>query len=344
MNVMVDVVPAKPHDGTTLASSMSPLLQTVGEPEWSMVRLQGVMGHAFQFHMVAGGGGVMHDNLDWSHAKDIIPELGQFQAFDASNNNPVDDLPSLKKEARDAVLGSLQRGVPVLAWQPMSLEQKQGKDPANHAYCWGLIVGYNDAEETYTIRHPFVPVDYTVRYDELGPADPGGWFGLRIWKQPRTKHSRELHVTELQNALSFARGTMFTDENFVRADGRQAAPYGFAAYETWRDAFESDQVPLGPGHHHAEVLLDRRTAAAAYMRELVGIFPEASQALETAASHYDREVEIVEGLREIILDARKKEAMSDDERVEVRRLLDEALAADRSAVAQIEAVLKILVN
>ncbi|MBT4098254.1 MAG: hypothetical protein HOE86_11445, partial [Gemmatimonadetes bacterium] len=76
----------------------------------------------------------------------------------------------------------------------------------------------------------------------------------------------------------------------------------------------------------------------------VGIFPEASQALETAASHYDREVEIVEGLREIILDARKKEAMSDDERVEVRRLLDEALAADRSAVAQIEAVLKILVN
>jgi hypothetical protein len=63
MNVMVDVAPAKPHDGTTLASSLSPLMQTVGEPEWSMVSLQGVMGHAFQCQMVVGGGGVMHDNL-----------------------------------------------------------------------------------------------------------------------------------------------------------------------------------------------------------------------------------------------------------------------------------------
>ena len=78
-----------------------------------MARLQGVMGHAFQFKMIKGGGGVMHDNLDWGHAVRIIPELGQFRAFDANKNNPVDDLPSYKRDARDAVLGSLQWGVPV---------------------------------------------------------------------------------------------------------------------------------------------------------------------------------------------------------------------------------------
>ena len=89
-------------------------------------------------------------------------------------------------------------------------------------------------------------------------------------------------------------------------------------------------------------MLDRRTAAAAYMRELVEIFPEATQALETAASHDDLEVGLIDGLHEIIRIARKKEAITDDERVEVRRLLDEALAADRNAVAQIEVVLKIL--
>ena len=82
-------------------------------------------------------------------------------------------------------------------------------------------------------------------YDALGPADPGGWFGLRIWQQARTKDTRELHVMALQNARGFAHGTMFTDENFVRAEGKQAASYGFVAYETWRDAFESEQVPLG---------------------------------------------------------------------------------------------------
>ena len=49
------------------------------------------------------------------------------------------------------------------------------------------------------------------------------------------------------------------------------------------------------------------------MRELVEIFPEATQALEAAASHYDREAEFVDGLREIIRIARKKEAITDDE-------------------------------
>ena len=77
----------------------------------------------------------------WSHAKNIIPELGQFQAFDASNSNPVDDLPSLKKEARDAVLGRLQRGVPVLALPPMSLEQKTGQAAGEPRVLLGVDCG-----------------------------------------------------------------------------------------------------------------------------------------------------------------------------------------------------------
>ena len=96
MNVTVDVAPTKPHAGPTLAASLSPLMRTAGESGWTMARLQGVMGHAFQFKMIKGGGGVMHDNLDWGHAVRIIPELGQFRAFDANKNNPVDDLPSYK--------------------------------------------------------------------------------------------------------------------------------------------------------------------------------------------------------------------------------------------------------
>jgi hypothetical protein len=90
------------------------------------------------------------------------------------------------------------------------------------------------------------------------------------------------------------------------------------------------------------MLVDRRTAAAAYMRELVEIFPEAAQVLETAATHYDREVGVVVGLRYIIRADREAGEISDDQRAEVRRLLSEALAADRDAVAQIEAALKII--
>ena len=35
MNVMIDVSPAMPHQGTTLASCLCPLLQAVGRPEWT---------------------------------------------------------------------------------------------------------------------------------------------------------------------------------------------------------------------------------------------------------------------------------------------------------------------
>jgi hypothetical protein len=78
------------------------------------------------------------------------------------------------------------------------------------------------------------------------------------------------------------------------------------------------------------------------MRELVEIFPEATQVLETAATHYDREAGAVVGLRDIIRAGSEAGEISDEQRAEVRRLLVEALAADRDAVAQIEAALKII--
>ena len=153
MNIMVDVTPTLPHYGTTLVSSLSPLLKTVGRPQWSMAQLQGVIGHAFQFEMHEGGGSVYHDNLDWGLALDFLPKFAQFREFGATKKDDDIDLPALKREAKEAVRNSLQQGVPALVWQPMSLEQKANKDPASSAYCWGLIVGYNEAEETYTVRH-----------------------------------------------------------------------------------------------------------------------------------------------------------------------------------------------
>ena len=51
---------------------------------------------------------------------------------------------------------------------------------------------------------------------------------------------------------------------------------------------------------------------------------------------------VVVGLRYIIRAGREAGEISDDQRAEVRRLLSEALAADRDAVAQIEAALKII--
>lgn len=44
----------------------TPLMRTIGRPEWTRARLEGFMGHAFHFEMVEGRGGVMYDNIDWA--------------------------------------------------------------------------------------------------------------------------------------------------------------------------------------------------------------------------------------------------------------------------------------
>jgi hypothetical protein len=317
-------------------------MQTVGRSEWTIARLQGVMGHAFQFEMVEGGAGVMHDHIDWGIALDFLPDMAQFRTFQADKRDTDIDIPALKMEAREAARASLQQGVPVMVWQPMSLEQKASDHPAHHAYCWGLIVGYNEPEETYTIRHPFVADTYTVRYDAFGYSDGAEWFNVTIYDQPSNADEKATQRTALRNAVAFAHGTRYTDEHFVRPNGKPSIPYGFAAYQLWRDAFESENISPGHSHHHAETLRDRRLTAAAYLREFVTLLPEATEPLEAGAAHYDRELESLNPLYDLCAEARKIEAWRAEDRADASRLIGEALKADREAIASIESALALI--
>ena len=248
MNVMADVTPA--NRGDTLPLCLAPFMQTIGRPEWSMTRLEGVMGHAFQFQMKEGGEHVMHDAIDWGVALDALPQIAQFRAFSATKRDTDIDLPALKREARDAVRAGLLKGQPALVWQPMSVEMKANH---HHGYCWGLIVGYNEAEETYTIRHPYVSDTYTIKYDDFGGADGAEWFNVKVFEEQTTVDEKTTHLTALRNAIAFANGTRFAP------DKRQKdRPIGFAAYELWRAAFKSEDIPLEPSRHHAETVKGRR--------------------------------------------------------------------------------------
>jgi len=307
-----------------------------------MAGLQGVMGHAFQFQMAPDGGSHMHDNLDWSIALEAIPQIGTFTSFEThKGDEDIDDLWAYKGEARDAVRQSLARGLPVLVWQPMSREQQADKNhPGHTAYCWGLVVGYDEADEEYTIRHPFVQQTYTVRYDSIGHSDGHEWFHLKIWEGDSAAPAEEIHREALRHAVEFAKGTRFSDENWIRADGRQVRPYGFAAYETWHEALDAPDVEVHHSVYHTRMLRDRRQAAAAYMRELVDILPAAAGPLEAAAAHYDRELEAVGPLFALFdAAAHAGRPMEGSERAELQRLISVALEADRAAVAQIEVAL-----
>jgi hypothetical protein len=45
------------------------------------------------------------------------------------------------------------------------------------------------------------------------------------------------------------------------------------APELWREAFDSEDIPLAAAHHHADMLERKHLSAAAYMRELVELMP-----------------------------------------------------------------------
>ena len=339
MNVMVDVKPAE--RGKTLPSCLVPLMQALGRPEWSVDRLKGVMGHAFHFEMKEGGGPLMHDNLDWGPALDFLPQLAVFRTFEATKRDTGADLPALKREARDAVRTSLQRGIPVLAWQPMSLEQKASDHPAHSAYCWGLIVGYNVADETYSVRHPLVADTYSVRYDAIGHTDPAEWFNITVFDQPASVHEKKLHLNALRNAVAFAHGTRFAADDEGDAKRRES-PHGFSAYELWQEAFESEDVPLEPSRYHTHILRERRISAAAYLRGLAAQFPEAAESLNAAAGQYDRELQSLNKLYDLCAAAKDRGAFRPEDREEAQRLIGEALKADREAIAGIEAALALI--
>ena len=183
------------------------------------------------------------------------------------------------------------------------------------------------------IRQPAEELDYPVRFDAIGFADPINWFRVGTFK-PKDLDDNALHLTSLRNAVTFANGTRYDSPK---------NPYGFAAYELWQEAFESD-VKLNATLFHTETLKPRREAAAAYLRELTYVYPAAAKPLEAAAAHYDREIESITAIFDLCVATTKHEpeVFTPDQRAEIRSLIAQALKADRDAVAQIEAALKIL--
>ena len=239
-----------------------------------------------------------------------------------------------EKMVRDDLPGVLLEGVrvPAMVWNPRTAAQREAGHPGGHGVCWGIIVGYDEAEETYSIRHPFVwQGDYTVRYDEVGEWMGAEWFSVMVFDGAKSADDRELHRMALENAVSFADGTRL---------GKHKWAQGFDAYELWLDAFASADLPDFT-HYHANILTWRRELAAEYLRDLAGIFEAAREPLEAAAGHYGREHASLADLS-LLVDAALTRGFTEDDRAEAGRLLRAALEADRAAVDGIRRALALL--
>ena len=201
---------------------------------------------------------------------------------------------------------------------------------------WASLVGYDETEKTYTVRHQHYTTEYTVPYNQFGSTDPVSWYCVMVLAEKKPVDRMALAVKSLEHAVAFARGTRFDLKD---------APYtveavGFAAYQLWRQAIENGDVDIGFTEHSAWILWEMRENATAYLREITDHFPEASsRALSDAAAFYNEEIKAIVKLVNL---CREHESFTKATRQAAVETLNAALDAERKAIQKIEAALEVL--
>ena len=327
----------KPARGdSNFIGTLQPTLTAAGG-DWSIPRLSGTFGHAFSFSMKIGNGVVWQQaNIDWWLLWDMITYIGyEFKEFQIAlqERQPApspEELQSIKNQTWEEVTASIDRGIPAIAWQPMTVKQR---DSGVNAYGWGLLVGYDETEKTYTVRHQNYITEYTVPYDQFGFADPANWYCVMILAGKKPLDRMALEVRSLKHAVAFAYGTRFDLDD---------APYpvdalGFAAYELWKQAVETGEMEVGFTEHSAWILWEMRENAAAYLREIADRFPKVSRrALFEAAVFYDEEIKAIVKLVNI---CKEHKSFTTRKRQEAAGAINAALDAEKKAIGKIEAAL-----
>jgi len=338
-NVRRDLDVGPSHIHTTVVGALHRVMQGAGRPQWSHERLQGVLGHAFSFVMRNGDGAVWQEAfVDYGGQAtflDMLPELGyRFQRFEATGTD--EDLKAVRAKAWAAVRASIDRGVPAMAASPMSLEQEAD---GLRAQIWGLLVGYDESDETYTVRHQYVDQGrkaFTVRYDALGQIEQ--WFCVLVCDTAEPLDDTGVHIRALRNAVALANGTRFgPDDIAYRVDAT-----GFDAYELWREAQDADVATPERARRHAWELHIAREHAVAYLQELVDVYPTVSDVLGEAIAAYGREVETTQKIQEVCRVAEKAGEYSGQARAKVQELISASLDAERDAIASLAAAVAVM--
>jgi len=327
--------------GSTVMGTLYPALQATGRgPSWA--RMMGTLGHAFAFSMRKGCGEFWWEgNIDWWLFFGELPHLGfRFDHFQAIQNRPrykqpltAEQLASRKLRAWECVCASIDRGVPAVAWAPITPEQKEsgvgGMD-------WGLLVGYDPSKRTYTARHAYSDnVEYEVPYDGFGCNDSAHWYYVIVPGEPVELDPVGAGLGALRNALDWAKGTRYDREDACYDVDAE----GYAAYELWRSEVESANADPRWAPRHPQVLADLRGPAAEYLEELRHDFPRVCDGmLAEGAKSYRDEVALLEEMVPVCQEVRDAGRWDDAHREHLASLIDGALEAERNAVASVEQI------
>ena len=334
-------VEAASHD-STVVGAMHGMLNAAGE-NWSVAQVSATFGHAFSFGMNKGGKDVWQSALlDWDVFFALWERIGYKQVdFQAVLGKPKrykvpteTGLKKIKDDTWKAVCASIDKGIPAMAWSPLTLEQSKNKLPASE---WGLLVGYNNEDRTYTVRHQHCGnKEYQIRFDQFGYTDGAKWYCVLVLGEPINIDRKTVVVAALQDAAAFAHGTR--DKREFKAYETDAV--GFEAYELWLSALTDGSANVQYARGHAGALRGLRQNAGDFLRESVDLFDDGvEQRLVQAAACYDMEVAALNVLYGHCQEAFEDDAFSAVLQKESVAALSAALDADKLAIGHIQGAL-----
>ena len=223
---VIDEIVSIPFHGSTVIGTVHPAIRAAGL-DCSLARTMGILGHAFTFSMKKGCGECdWEGNIDWWLFFSRLNDLGiSFDHFEATQNiphkKPLSEkaLRALKEDTWTAVKQSIDRGVPAIAWAPMTREQKVN---GVGGYDWCLLAGYDESSRTYLVRSPVRDNrEYEVPFDGFGYNDRVQWYCVLVPLEPTDIEAATRSIPYVPGVLRDARRfCLWTDGGDRRSTGQ----------------------------------------------------------------------------------------------------------------------------
>ena len=337
--------------GGCLVGSLHGILGAAGVDD-SLAKVNSLLGYSFHFCMIKDGARTEHHSMiEWDLYTRVLHRLGfDTQIFEAYQGEEYlekrkpdykrptpEAIAQLKEDTWNAVCASIDRGIPAIAWSPMTVEQKK---EGVGAFEWGLLVGYDQEERTYTVHHRWRSNKaFTVPFDGFGANDIAKWYYVMVFGKHTAPNPQKVTREALQDALTFADGTHYNKETCCYP----VAGVGFDAYDVWLDALRQGLPAPQAVRGNINELKFNRQMASTFLRESTHHFDATiAQALSQAAACYDMEIAILTEVRNTARTAHETGGFSHEQNREAISGISAAYEAEKLAIGHIQSALDML--
>ncbi len=317
------------HTNVTDTGSIYSILQYTERKDLSLVEVAGYTTNAFRIIIdrervnVAG-----YSAFEWPlHHQEQFANLG----FRTRYEGGPTEIPPTQEElerALELIHWSLDRGIPVLAWDLFVPE-------------FGIIYGYDD--EARTLRCRDITKDGELPYEKLGRGQVHELYVMAITDTLPADKWTMLHGA-LRMAVRHAREQGYKREHSQYRNG-------LAGYDAWIEAFEKRNVEVYGNTLHGLYVYDQRLFAAQFLKQIAAELQGESAAAKRlrllagqAAVHYDN---VADRLGEFVVRfpfPKGGDPNDAEQAAAAIRLLAEARAEEEQGVELLEEMLTVLDN